>query len=60
MIDTLNAKLAEALQSPALKERMQKEGFDPLISTPAKTDDMVAAEMTRWADIVKDAGIQAN
>lgn len=60
VIDTLNAKLAEALQSPALKERMQKEGFDPLISTPAKTDDMVAAEMTRWADIVKDAGIQAN
>ena len=60
VIDTLNAKLAEALQSPALKERMQKEGFDPLISSPAKTDDMVAAEMTRWADIVKDAGIQAN
>ncbi|MGE8640825.1 MAG: tripartite tricarboxylate transporter substrate binding protein [Achromobacter sp.] len=60
VIDILNAKLAEALQSPALKERMQKEGFDPLISTPAKTDDMVAAEMTRWADIVKDAGIQAN
>lgn len=60
VIDTLNAKLAEALQSQALKDRMQKEGFDPLISTPAKTDDMVAAEMTRWADIVKDAGIQAN
>ncbi|NMK48463.1 tripartite tricarboxylate transporter substrate binding protein [Achromobacter sp. Bel] len=60
VIDTLNAKLAEALQSPALKERMRKEGFDPLVSTPAKTDDMVAAEMTRWADIVKDAGIQAN
>jgi len=60
VIDTLNAKLAEALQSQALKDRMQKEGFEPLISTPAKTDDMVAAEMTRWADIVKDAGIQAN
>ncbi|HEY9317521.1 tripartite-type tricarboxylate transporter receptor subunit TctC [Achromobacter deleyi] len=60
VIDTLNAKLAEALQSQALKDRMQKEGFDPLISTPAKTDDMVAAEMTRWAGIVKDAGIQAN
>lgn len=60
VIDTLNAKLAEALQSQALKDRMQKEGFEPLISTPAKTDDMVAAEMTRWAGIVKDAGIQAN
>jgi tripartite-type tricarboxylate transporter receptor subunit TctC len=39
---------------------MGREGFDPLISSPAKTDAMVAAEMTRWAGIVKDAGIQAN
>lgn len=60
VIDTLNAKLGEALQSPALKTRMQQEGFDPLISTPAKTDEMVTAEMTRWAGVVKDAGIQAN
>ncbi|CAB3688515.1 tripartite tricarboxylate transporter substrate binding protein [Achromobacter pestifer] len=60
VIDTLNAKLAEALQSPALKQRMQQEGFDPLISAPAKTDAMVAAEMARWAGIVQDAGIQAN
>lgn len=60
VIDTLNAKLAEALQSPALKQRMQQEGFDPLISAPAKTDAMVDAEMARWAGIVQDAGIQAN
>lgn len=60
VIDTLNAKLAEALQSQELSTRMQKEGFEPLVSTPAKTDDMLAAEMTRWAKVVKDAGIQAN
>ena len=60
MIDTLNAKLGEALRSPALAQRMQKEGFDPLVTAPDKTDAMVAAEMTRWAGIVKDAGIEAN
>ncbi|WMD19433.1 tripartite tricarboxylate transporter substrate binding protein [Achromobacter seleniivolatilans] len=60
VIDTLNAKLAEALQSPALMQRMRQEGFDPLVSTPAQTDAMVAAEMVRWDGIVKDAGIQAN
>lgn len=60
VIDTLNAKLTQALQSAALTQRMQKEGYEPLISTPAKTDAMVAAEMARWAGIVKDAGIQAN
>lgn len=60
VIDALNAKLGEALRSPELTQRMRKEGFDPLISAPDKTDAMVAAEMTRWSDIVKDAGIQAN
>ncbi len=60
VIDTLNAKLEQALRSPELAQRMGREGFDPLISSPAKTDAMVAAEMTRWAGIVKDAGIQAN
>ncbi|WP_313623659.1 tripartite tricarboxylate transporter substrate binding protein [Achromobacter sp.] len=60
VIDTLNAKLGDALRSPALVQRMQKEGFDPLITAPAKTDAMVAGEMTRWAGIVKDAGIEAN
>lgn len=60
VIDTLNAKLGDALRSPALVQRMQKEGFEPLITAPAKTDAMVAGEMTRWAGIVKDAGIEAN
>ena len=60
VIDTLSAKLGEALQSPALAQRMQKEGFDPLVTAPDKTDAMVAAEMARWAGIVKDAGIEAN
>ncbi|AVJ30581.1 tripartite tricarboxylate transporter substrate binding protein [Achromobacter spanius] len=60
VIDTLNAKLAQALKSDALTQRMQREGFEPLITAPDKTDAMVAAEMTRWSGIVKEAGIQAN
>ncbi|WP_313698607.1 tripartite tricarboxylate transporter substrate binding protein [Achromobacter sp.] len=60
VIDTLNAKLAQALRSDALTQRMQREGFEPLITAPDKTDAMVAAEMARWSGIVKEAGIQAN
>ena len=60
VIDTLNARLAKALQSEVLTQRMQREGFEPLITAPDKTDAMVAAEMTRWSGIVKDAGIEAN
>lgn len=60
VVDHLNAKLGDALRSPAVAERMKKEGFETLISTPSDTDQMVAAEITRWADIVQSAGIQSN
>lgn len=60
VVDTLNVRLAQALQSPELSERMRREGFDPLVSTPAETDAMVKGEIARWAGIVKDAGIEAN
>jgi len=60
VVDTLNAKLGEALRSPEVVARMQREGFEALISTPAQTDQMVAAEMTRWAGIIKAAGIEPN
>lgn len=60
VIDVLNAKLGDALRSPEVTERMQKQGFEALISTPAQTDQMVSAEMKRWAEIVEAAGIEPN
>lgn len=60
VIEKLNATLGRALAQPALAERMAREGFDPLVSTPAETDKLVADEMQRWAVIVKEAGITAN
>lgn len=60
VVDTLNAKLAQALRTPEMTARLQKEGFEALISSPADTDKMVAGEMQRWAAIVKEAGITPN
>lgn len=48
------------LRSPEVVERMKREGFEALVSTPADTDKMVAEEMTRWAGIIKAAGIEPN
>ena len=60
VLDTLNAKLGDALRSPAVLERMKNEGFEPLITSPAQTDEMVSGEMTRWAGIIQAAGIEPN
>ncbi len=60
VIDTLNAKLAQALRTPEMTQRLGKEGFEAWISTPSQTDQMVAGELARWAGVIEDAGITPN
>lgn len=57
VIDKLNASLNQALGSPALKERMVREGFDPIPSTPAQAAQRLAKEMPVWSKLIKDKGI---
>jgi tripartite-type tricarboxylate transporter receptor subunit TctC len=60
VIDKLSAALQQALNQPALKEKMVKEGFDPAPSTPAQAREKLANEMGSWARLVKDRGISAD
>ena len=53
----LNAALNKALQTPALKERMVREGFDPLPSTPEQARERLEKEIPQWARLVKERGI---
>jgi tripartite-type tricarboxylate transporter receptor subunit TctC len=57
VIDKLNASLNQALGSPALKERMVREGFDPIPSTPAQAERRLAKEMPVLSKLIKDKGI---
>lgn len=57
VLDKLNASLNQALTSPALKERMTKEGFDPLPSTTEQARGRLEKEMPQWAKLVKERGI---
>ena len=59
VIDKLNAALNQALATAALKERMVKEGFDPLPSTPAEARSRLEADMPKWARLIKERGITA-
>ena len=59
VIDKLNAALRTALDTPAVKERMVKDGFDPTPSTPAEAKARLEAEMPLWAKLIKERGITA-
>jgi tripartite-type tricarboxylate transporter receptor subunit TctC len=59
VIDRLNAALALALASPALQERMVREGFDPMPGTPAAARERLQQELPMWAKLIKERGITA-
>ena len=59
IIDKLNAALNKALNSPELKEKLIKDGFDPTPSTPADAQARVAKELVTWNKLIKERGITA-
>ncbi len=60
VIDKLNSTLNVALNNPALKARMTKEGFDPTPSSPAQARQRLEKEIPLWAKLIKERGITSD
>jgi tripartite-type tricarboxylate transporter receptor subunit TctC len=59
VLGRLNAEIVKALQTPDLHERFAKLGVTPVGSTPAELGAHVRAEIARWTQVVRTAGIKA-
>ena len=60
IIDKLNSTLNVALNNPALKARMTKEGFDPTPSSSAQARQRLEKEIPLWAKLIKERGITSD
>jgi tripartite-type tricarboxylate transporter receptor subunit TctC len=55
----LHRALGQVLNDPALKKRLTDDGADVAPSaSPEAFRDFIAAEMRKWARVIKDAGIE--
>jgi len=59
LIATLNADIVAAIRSPEVQQRLAAFGVETIVSTPAGFDAFIREDMTRWADVIKRAGIKA-
>lgn len=57
IIDRINSILVAYLERPDVAERMNKLAIQPLTSTPDELEAFIPAEIKKWAQVVKDAGI---
>ena len=58
IIERLNREINAGLADPVIKARLAEVGGTPLIYTPGELGALVARETSRWADLIKRAGIQ--
>jgi tripartite-type tricarboxylate transporter receptor subunit TctC len=54
----LNAAIAKVLASADTRAKLEKQGAEPLTSTPQEFGDYIKHELAKWARVVKQAGIQ--
>jgi tripartite-type tricarboxylate transporter receptor subunit TctC len=54
----LSADIGAVVDSPQFAERTRPLGIDVRSSTPAGLDSWFAAEINKWAEIAREAGIK--
>ena len=58
IVDRVNAALVKALNDPAVKGNLAKQGADVVASSPEQHDKFNRAEIAKWIKVAREAGIQ--
>jgi tripartite-type tricarboxylate transporter receptor subunit TctC len=57
IVDTINRVLTAAIKRPDIEQRLTTLAIQPLTSTPDELAAMIPAEIRKWGQVIKDAGI---
>ena len=60
MIQRLNSELVRALNAPEIKAALFKQGLDATPGSSQEFGALMRSEATKWAKVIKDAGITAD
>jgi tripartite-type tricarboxylate transporter receptor subunit TctC len=60
VLEKLNRSIVDALRTPELSERFQRDGVEPIASTPQQFLKHIHAEIAKWERVVAAAGIKAD
>src|SRR5687767_8567985 len=58
VLNKLHAELTRAIDAPDMRTRLANAGLEPAPNTPEQFRKMIAAELQRWARVMKEAGIR--
>jgi tripartite-type tricarboxylate transporter receptor subunit TctC len=58
VVDAWNAATIQALRTHEVKEAIERQGAEATPSTPAEADRYLRSEITKWAGVVRKAGLR--
>jgi tripartite-type tricarboxylate transporter receptor subunit TctC len=56
LVGRLHDELVRVLAQPDVRERILNDGSEPVASTPREFRDFMAADLAKWAKVVKESG----
>ena len=59
IVDRLHAEIMKIMATPEVQARLKNSGMQPSTMTPAELGDYQKAEVAKWAQVIKAAGIKA-
>lgn len=60
IIAKLRQATAQAINTPAVRSRLENEGAEPIGNSPEEFGAMMRSEYKRWGDVIKDAAISVD
>ncbi len=58
IVQKIHEATVEVLKTPELREQLIQRGFEPIGNTPDQFASFISSEITKWAKVVKIAGIE--
>ena len=58
IVNRLQADLTQVAQSPEMKEQFEKNGADPVTTTPAELVKLMKTELAKYSDVIKKGNIK--
>jgi len=59
IIARMHKEVARVLHLPEVKQKLLEQSADPVGSSPEELERVVKAELKRWAEVIRQAGIKA-
>ena len=58
IVNRVSSEVAKIVRDPAIRERLARDGYEPVGNSPAEYEKFMREEVAKWAKVIKEANIK--